>query len=133
MPITKIPLGNKPPKEEHLRINKASRNIRFSLMHFKYRDKDTRQIVFYIPSLELTGYGDTEAKAKKMLDFSIDQLCGYLIDLPPTKLEKTLKELGWKHSKIKTKQYSKAYVDTDGNLKQFNAVGDSVEVGILEY
>jgi hypothetical protein len=40
-------------------------------MWVKYIDKDTRQYVIYIPSLEISGYGATEAKAMEMVEFSL--------------------------------------------------------------
>jgi hypothetical protein len=48
-----------------------------------YKDRDTRQFVYYIPSLELSGYGNTEEKAFKMLKFSLEDLFANLIELWP--------------------------------------------------
>ena len=114
-------------KQDVLRINKNSGEIHATLNVLKYRDKDTRQIVLYCPSLELTGYGATEDKAKKMMEFSINDYFLFLIDLPIKKIEKELQSIGWKHSKLKNKEFSKAYVDPTGNLKNFNAVADKIE------
>ena len=66
-------------------------------------------------------------KAEEMLKFSLDDFNNFLIKLSPKKISDELGKLGWKHSVIKNKEYSKAYVDMSGNLKNFNAVGDKVE------
>ena len=119
------------PEYDTIRINKSTKNIKFSIAFFKFRDKDTRQIVIYVPSLELTSYGTTEEKADEMIRFSIDDYFHFLINLSPAQIQKEMSKLGWKHNKIKSKEYSKIFVDPDGNLKNFNAVADEVEVGVL--
>ncbi len=88
-------------------------------------------MVIYVPSLELTGYGESEEKAEEMLRFSLNEYFEYLLKLSPDKMNRELSVLGWKHSKVKNKEFSKAYVDMKGDLKNFNAVGDKVEVGVL--
>ena len=119
------------PKEgEILRIHREKR-VTATLRFVKYRDKDTRQIILYIPSLEISSYGATEKKAKEMLRFSIKECFEHFMTLPTDKLESELSKLGWKHAKLRSKEYSKAYIDMDGNLKDFNAVADQVEEGIL--
>lgn len=113
--------------KDSLHININSGRINANLSAFKYRDKDTRQIVFYIPSLELTSYGATEEKAAEMIKFSIDDYFSFLISLPTKKLQAELSSLKWKHNTLKNKEYSNAYVDVSGQLKNLNAVGDKVE------
>jgi hypothetical protein len=46
-----------------------------------FKDKDTQHIVIYLPSLELSGYGETSEVAKEMLDFQINEFLGYLVKL----------------------------------------------------
>jgi len=120
-------------QHESLRINKNARRINCVVFTYKYRDKDTRQMVVYIPSLELSGYGATDDKADKMLRESIDDYFKILIAMPQDALDIELRKLGWSHSKYKNKEYSKCYIDGDGNLKNFNAVGDKVEQAVLSY
>ncbi len=101
--------------------------ISAELNMYKYRDKDTRQIVFYVPSLELTSYGADEEKAIEMIRFSIDNYLEFLVTLSTKKLEAELLLLKWKRNFLKNKEYSTAYVDVSGKLKNLNAVGDKVE------
>lgn len=120
-----------PPELEIIKVIKSQAKVKEYVGFFKYRDKDTRQIVVCVPSLELSGYGATEKKAQEMLKFSIQDYCNYLLDLPQHKLEAELSKLGWSHNKIKQKEYSKSFIDANGQLKNFNAVGDHVETGVL--
>ena len=46
---------------------------------YKYIDKETRQYVIYIPSLEISGYGATEGKAMEMVEFSLKDYAEYLL------------------------------------------------------
>lgn len=113
---------------EELHINKVKENIKACLRVIKYIDKETKHHVSYIPSLEISGYGNTRKEATEMLHFSLDEYFAFLISCPETKMQKELRELGW----LKNKDYSKAYVDISGNLKDF-AVMDTVEEEMLAF
>ena len=86
---------------ESLHINRNTGKIAFRLVNYKYRDKDTRQMVIYFPSLELSGYGESEEKAEEMALFSIDEYFKYLIKLAPGTMDKELSVVGWKQRNIK--------------------------------
>ncbi len=117
---------------EELHINKTKESIRACLRVIKYVDKDTNHHVSYIPSLEISGYGNTRKEATEMLHFSLDEYFDFLISYPETKTQKELRELGWLKNKIKNKDYSKAYVDISGNLKNF-ALMETVEEEMLAF
>src|SRR5207244_6945156 len=119
------------PHEEVLKINKSTGKITGHLQVIKYRDRDTRQMVAYLPSLEISGYGASEAKALEILKFSVDDLFDHFIKIPIRQLEFELSKLGWKHNRLRKKEFSKAYVDFEGNLKDFNAVNDQVEAEMV--
>lgn len=93
----------------------------------KFRDKDTNQFVFYSPSLELSGYGETEDLALEMIKFQISELFDYWGQLPVKEREIELQKLGWKKSWFRNKDFSKAFVDGDGILQNFNVVDNKVE------
>jgi hypothetical protein len=120
-------LSKKKFEQDSLHINMHTGKISAELNMYKYRDKDTRQIVFYVPSLELTSYGADEEKAIEMIRFSIDNYLEFLVTLSTKKLEAELLLLKWKRNFLKNKEYSTAYVDVSGKLKNLNAVGDKVE------
>ena len=117
-------------KEEFLHINRNSKVINSRLVIVRYRDKETNQYVVYIPALDISSYGETKKKATEMLKFSLEEYFDYLVDLSQKKMEAELFSNGWSHSKIKQKEYSKAYIDVSGELKNF-AVEDKVELEVL--
>jgi hypothetical protein len=128
------PVNKSTPKENTLHINKNSHRIKAVLNTIKYRDKDTRQIVIYLPALEISGYGATEKKALEMVKFSMDEYFTFLVKSSVKEMEKELTKYGWQHTKkYSNKEYSKAYIDEDGKLQNFNAVGDEVEIGVISY
>ena len=128
--IVKIKVLKDKEQDDFLRIqrNEKVKSVKGHLKVIKYRDKDTRQIVLVIPSLDLSSYGATEKKAFEMMKFTIENFLDFLMELSQKNMEKELSKLGWKHSQLRKKEYSKAFVDSSGELKNFNAVGDKVEV-----
>ena len=129
MPIFDFKVSKIKNEKDSLHINTTSKRnrVRASLALYKYRDKDTRQIVFYIPSLQLTSYGADEKKAFEMIKFSMDDYFQFITNLSAKKIEVELLSLGWKRNTLKNKDYSSVYIDIKGELKNFNAVGDNVE------
>lgn len=111
---------------ETLRV--GQKKIAGTLKIYKFIDKDTGQFVFYSPSFETTGYGSTEEKALKMIKSSISDYFEYLTSLTPKKRDSELLKLGWKNTPLKNKEFSKAFIDISGELKNFNAVEDKVEL-----
>lgn len=129
MALTNFSISHKKIDKEylHIDIGKRKKRIQFALSTFRYRDKDTRQLVLYIPSLDISSYGATKEKVQEMLEFSLNDYCKYLCSLPSKKIDAELTSLGWKHHRLRNKEYSKVYVDGDGELRNFNAVADKVE------
>lgn len=127
----KIDTNSKHPSEETLKI-KRSKGSATGIFHIIiYRDIDTRQIVMYIPSFDISGYGATREKASEMLKFSLDDYFHMLLSMSEISMLDTLRKLGWGKRKFSTKEFSKAYIDGDGNLQNFNAVGGEVEEATL--
>ena len=119
-------------KQEQNTLRVGPDGISGTMSVFKFRDRDTRQIIHYVPCLELTGYGSDETKSFEMLRFSIDNFFDHLMSLSPKKREKEFSDLGWKQNTLKNKEFSKLYVDISGELKNFNAVADEVELLTLQ-
>jgi hypothetical protein len=127
-----LSISEKTLQQDSLQINKPNGKVHTSARIFRYRDRDTRQIVYYIPSLELSSYGSTEKKAFEMLKSSLEDFFGFLIKLPQNKMEAELIKLGWKQEEYKDKEFSKAYIDSSGDLNDFNAVADQIETLTVE-
>ncbi|MEO6330578.1 MAG: hypothetical protein ABIO55_16710 [Ginsengibacter sp.] len=116
----------------HITQVKAGKKIRSAQLKgilnvYRYRDKDTRQIVAYLPSLEISGYGADEKKANEMLQFSLGEYFEYLGSLQPKKLHAELAQLKWKQNPLKHKDYSIGVENVKGQLEALNAVGNKIE------
>lgn len=98
-------------------------HINASLNALRFRDADTNQIVSYFPSLDISGYGSDPDKAMELAKFSIKEFFTYLLSLSPKKREAELRLLGWKNDKFNHKEFSKAFLNDDGDLKNFAAEG----------
>ena len=124
--ITKIQQSNRMQRDERIHINANNGNVMLTLVAFKFIDKDTKQHIVYIPSLDISGYGDTEEKALDMAKFSIVDFCQYLFTLPANEMQIELSKFGWKETLIQ-KDFSRASVDGNGIFKGFNAENDKIE------
>ena len=95
-----------------------------TLHHFI--DNETKQHVYYVPSFELTGYGKSAAKAHEMLKISLNEYFNYLLPNDDMFIRIELKKLGWNPDKLFKKDFSKAYVDQNGVLQDFNLSEDEL-------
>ena len=77
--------------------------------------------VSIIPSLNVSGYGDTEKEAIKDLEYNLKVLCDDLFKLSQGQRDAELKNLGWSRNKFFKQQYSSAYVDDKGVLQNFDS------------
>lgn len=130
--MSKFSLSSKKSDSDYLFVRKSMGRISGQLRIIRYRDKDTRQIVIYSPSLDISGYGSDENKAHEMFKFSLNEFFKYLIALPLRTIETELTSMGFKHHNLRNKEYSKSFIDANGKLQDFNAVGDEVEELTLE-
>ncbi len=126
-------IENPEAKNETLHISSKiigrARRKRFKgfLMVMRFIDKDTKQIVLYAPSFEVSGYGETEDKAFEMLKNSLDNTFSYLSNLSLDDLRTELNKLGWRKNRLRNKDFSRLTVDEDGNLNGLNAENNKVE------
>lgn len=119
---------DKPVPEESMRLNLGRDRgyISGTLNSIQYKDRDTKQFVIYIPTLELSGYGETIEKAKEMIDFVVQDYFQYLKSLGSEKAQAELSLLGFKQGIFK-KQFSKRYIDDEAKFQHLNAENDQVE------
>lgn len=110
---------------DEIRVNRDGVSGRICINEFQ--DKDTLQYVYYCPSFEVSGYGETKELAFEMVESSIEDFFEYLLGLSLHKREAELAKLGWKKQSIFNKRYSKAFVDANGELQNFNALDNKVE------
>lgn len=115
---------------DFIRINKTKISAQLSML--KYIDKDTKQHVLFLPAFEISGYGENEDKALEMLKFVLNEVNKEIITSSPKDRNSFLASLGWKQATFRNKEFSKAYVDINGNLQNFNAVDNKIERLTLE-
>lgn len=122
------------PKKESLRIKRqrdGGMHIHADLALFRFIDKDTKQFVCYMPSIELSGYGDSFEKAMQMIKDSIDAYFTFLAKMGNDERDKELASTGWKKVPFHNKEFSKAFIDLNGELQNLNAEENSVQQMIL--
>lgn len=111
---------------EYLKIDfKGERgNGRFKLIEFK----DNGHHIAFLPSLNLTAYGDSKEKARKMLgDIVIKDFFENLLELPENQIYDELIRLGWERSKFFKQELSKSsHIDRTGILRNFNLSNETV-------
>lgn len=127
MAVTEFKLVKEQKKEDSLHINANRSRIRGYITVLKFIDKDTKQWVCFAPSFDLSSYGETQEKAITMLKGSLVELFKNFVEMPPNQLQAELHQMGWKKNRFRNKDFSRAFVDADGNLNNFNADEDKVE------
>jgi hypothetical protein len=114
-------------EDDYLRIHHNRGKVNGKLSIFKFTDKDTKQLVLFAPSLNISSYGETQDKAYEMIKSSIIDLFDHFVTLSKKELEKQLRELGWEKARLKNKEFSQMAVAIDGALENLNAFEDKVE------
>lgn len=106
--------------QDSLQISFSSKKVKGSFRIYYFMDHG--HYIAYMPSLQLTGYGDNRKEAVDMLlDVVLDDFCENMLELPIEKANNLLSSLGWKRNKLFHKRFSTAsYVDKEGVLKNFN-------------
>ena len=103
-------------QRESIRINKNS--ITLGIHIFNGRSGDS--FVVYAPSIEASGYGDTKEEALESFKLSLDLFCQDIMNLKKEHQRIELARLGWQQEKYKKKNFSKAYIDSEGVLQNFD-------------
>jgi hypothetical protein len=112
--------------DDTLKLSKTT--IVVNVTAFNFLDKDTQSHIFFIPSLDISSYGETIEEATEMLKFSLNDFCKFLLGLTPERRKLELSNLGWKKNYFFNKQFSKAYIDANGVLKNFNIEENSLKI-----
>lgn len=73
----------------------------------------------YIPSLNISGYGNTQEEAKEMAKVCIKDFAETLFASGEKRAIEEIKNLGWKKDKYFNK-FNAPFVDKNGILREFN-------------
>ncbi|WP_299666907.1 hypothetical protein [uncultured Polaribacter sp.] len=111
-------------KRENLNISKIRIKGTLSAVGFKEGDSD----VLYIPSLELSSYGDSIKEAHDLMTEILKQFSKDLLSLSEEKIQSFLSDLGWERNKyLKKRMVNLSETTFDDIKKQFN-LPDETEV-----
>ena len=98
--------------QEELKIFRkgTATHIEGGVFGYLFLDKDTQSHVVYVPSLDISGYGNTIDEAHDMVKFCIKEYMIELSKLPLRKIHLELFKLGWSKKKFHTKILSPNFV-----------------------
>ncbi|MCY7293162.1 MAG: hypothetical protein LH615_13370 [Ferruginibacter sp.] len=111
---------------EMVRINKSKVSIRTVRLGGKEGDF----FVYLSESLNVSGYGKSKEEAEESFQANMKQFCVDLTSLSLENRDKELRILGFVKTKFQNKNFSKTYVDGNGELQGFEE--GTVEKMILE-
>lgn len=110
-----------PSHEDYLQLH-FSRPRRAKGSFTVHTFKDSGHTIAYLPSLNLSAYGDSDEQAlERLLKEVLDDFLDGLMQLTPERAKLELEKLGWSRSTLFKKQFkSNSFVDRDGVLKNFD-------------
>ena|SRR2546421_3929376 len=81
---------------DSLKIDLNKKKIKAKLSVLKFIDRDTKQYVLFSPTLDISGYGSTFAKAEEIFTFNVRQFFEYLVNLSHSKIQEELSAIPFK-------------------------------------
>lgn len=77
--------------------------------------------ILYIPSLDISSYGDNLDEANKMLKVCLDEFSKNLLELSQSKIDTILNSLGWeKHKYFKKRHSNLSEITIDDIIAKFD-------------
>lgn len=113
--------------KEFIKLNPKRVQGRF----LNFTGKSGGHWVSIIPSLNVSGYGESEEEALEDSEYNLKVFFKDLYELSPLQRDIELKKMGWSQNKIFKKKYSSTYVDENGVLQNFDSP-KQVKKSILE-
>jgi len=124
---------NNQMKKEVLKLDFNKKSLQAKLNAFGFKDGEF--YILYIPSLEISAYGDDYNDAMQMLKESLDVFSEDIFNIPIKNAKNLLKKLGWQPNKIfkkkmeQTKNISPEYLIKEYNLPD-NTTIKSIPIAI---
>ena len=99
---------------EQLKVSKAVVKARINVLS----GKESNDIwICYSSALNVSGYGETKKEAEESFLHNFELFAESLLKLKGEQQRKELRNLGWERQKYARKQFSKTYVDENGEIK----------------
>jgi hypothetical protein len=127
MPITslvKVPFNSE--YKDTIRIKGSKMSLNFNVFSGKQGD----YWVFYVPGINVSGYGKTKEEAEDFLNIEMEVFCEDVMGMSKREKEAFISSLGFAKELFRSKNFSKAYVDADGKLQEFDE--GTLEHNVLE-
>lgn len=106
-------------REEFIKVDKSKGRVNRHLTMIFYKDQDS--VIAYLPSLIISGYGDSEKEAAQMVTTTVEEYFRSLLPQPLSVITNELKQYGWMQKKYLKKQFiPTAFIDPAGILRQFD-------------
>lgn len=118
MKVDKTPITNKDELVQFIRISKKT-GITVKIVMIS--GKEGGHYVTLAPSINVSGYGRTPKEANESFDENMEIFLDDLMRLSKKEIEHEIFKLGFKQERFKNKNFSKAYVDENGVLNNFEA------------
>lgn len=110
-------------KKETLNIDRNKNIFKGHLSGICFKEGDYQ--IIYVPSLEISSYGEDLKEANSMMKKIITQYGKDLLHLTESKMNKTLTEMGWQKSKFfKRKHENMSDTTFEDIRKEFNLPDD---------
>lgn len=85
--------------------SKGATTLNCKVVGFSFLDKESKMHVMYIPSLDISGYGDTIEEADSMANECLKEYCDQLVKLSLKEITSEMIRLGWSKDKFHTKVF----------------------------
>lgn len=115
--------ANMPIEEEFLKIDKSKERVTAHLRIFDVLDDE--HVVSFIPSLNLSGYGNSIQESRDMIQYVLDDYFEALLKLKKSTIARELSNFGWSQHYFSKQFKNKSFVDKDGILKNFELPEDT--------
>lgn len=109
----------------------TKQHTRIGLFLYSGKDKETGCFLSVIPSLQISGYGNTIEEADDMVNSSLVEYIKELQKLSVKERTIELMRTGWKKAVHKNKEF-RPYVDSEGILRDFEFDGDVKKRNLTE-
>lgn len=119
--------------KEFVQINLSKKQMKFKIRYWAFKQGEHH--IVYLPSLQISGYGDTVNEAHNLVKVSITDFAENLIRLKDeARILKVLYDLGWERNKYFKKRMSNLSETTFEDIKrEFNIPDKTIyDEGLIE-
>ena len=112
--------------KETLNVDIINKNFKAQLNAVGFKEADYH--ILYIPSLQISSYGDTFKEANDMLKESLNQFSEDIFALKKNEITAIFRDLGWRKNKFFSKRLSHLSDTTFEDIKEEFNIPEETEV-----